>query len=38
MWSDKIDATVAPAKAIVNGQLVITKDGVQYNAAGAQVK
>ena len=35
---DNIDATVAPAKAIVNGQLVITKDGVQYNAAGAQVK
>ena len=35
---DNIDATVAPVKAIVNGQLVITKDGVQYNAAGAQVK
>ena len=35
---DNIDATVAPAKAIVNGQLVITKDGVQYNAQGAILK
>jgi hypothetical protein len=35
---DNIDATVAPVKAIVNGQLVITKDGVQYNAAGAIIK
>ena len=35
---DNIDATVAPVKAIVNGQLVITKDGVQYNAQGAIVK
>lgn len=35
---DNIDATIAPVKAIVNGQLVITKDGVQYNAAGAIIK
>ena len=35
---DNIDATVAPVKAIVNGQLVITKDGVQYNAQGQVVK
>ena len=35
---DNVDTTVAPAKAIVNGQLVITKDGVQYNAQGAIVK
>lgn len=35
---DNIDATVAPVKAIVNGQLVITKDGVQYNAQGAILK
>ena len=25
-------------KAIVNGKLIITKDGKQFNAAGAQVK
>lgn len=35
---DNVDTTVAPAKAIVNGQLVITKDGVQYNAQGAILK
>ena len=35
---ENLDTTVAPAKAIVNGQLVIVKDGVQYNAQGAVVK
>ena len=35
---ENLDTTVAPAKAIVNGQLVIVKDGVQYNATGAVVK
>ena len=35
---ENLDTTVAPAKAIVNGQLVIIRDGVQYNAQGAVVK
>ena len=35
---ENLDTTVAPAKAIVNGQLVIIKNGVQYNATGAVVK
>ena len=35
---ENLDTTVAPAKAIVNGQLVIVKDGVQYNAQGQVVK
>lgn len=35
---DNVTTTVAPVKAIVNGQLVILKDGVQYNAQGAVVK
>lgn len=35
---DNINTTVAPAKAIVNGQLVILKDGVKYNAQGATLK
>ena len=35
---DNITTIVAPAKAIVNGQLVILKDGVQYNAQGAVIK
>ena len=35
---DNLNTTVAPVKAIVNGQLVITKDGVQYNAQGAILK
>ena len=35
---ENLDTTVAPAKAIVNGQLVIIKNGVQYNAQGAVVK
>ena len=34
---DNLNTTVAPAKAIVNGQLVILKDGVKYNAQGAQL-
>lgn len=35
---DNLGTTVAPVKVIVNGQLIITKDGVQYNAQGAVVK
>ena len=35
---DNIDSTVAPVKAIVNGQLIIIKNGVQYNAQGQVVK
>lgn len=35
---DNVDTTVAPAKAIVNGQLVIIKNGVQYNALGQVIK
>ena len=35
---DNVEATVTPVKAIVNGQLVIIKNGVQYNATGAVVK
>ena len=35
---DNIDSTVAPVKAIVNGQLIIKKGDVQYNAQGAVVK
>ena len=35
---DNVTTTVAPVKAIVNGQLVIVKDGVKYNAQGAVVK
>ena len=35
---DNVTTTVAPVKAIVNGQLVIVKDGVQYNAQGAVIK
>ena len=35
---ENLDTTVAPAKAIVNGQLVIIKNGVQYNVQGAIVK
>ena len=35
---DNVTTTVAPVKAIVNGQLVILKNGVQYNAQGAVVK
>jgi hypothetical protein len=35
---DNIDSTVAPAKVINNGQLIIIRNGVQYNAQGAVVK
>ena len=35
---DNIDTTVAPAKVINNGQLIIIRNGVQYNAQGAVVK
>ena len=35
---DNINASVAPAKMIVNGQLIIIRNGVKFNAAGAVVK
>ena len=35
---DNVDTTVAPAKVINNGQLIIIRNGVQYNAQGAIVK
>ena len=35
---DNVEATVAPVKMIENGQLIIVKDGVQYNAQGAILK
>ena len=35
---DNINATVAPAKRINNGQLIIIKNGVQYNAQGQVIK
>ena len=35
---DNVNTTVAPVKAIVNGQLVIIRDGVKYNVQGAVVK
>ena len=35
---DNVNTTIVPVKAIVNGQLVIIKNGVQYNAQGQVVK
>ena len=35
---ENLDTTIAPAKVIKNGQLVIIKNSVQYNAQGAVVK
>ena len=35
---DNLNTTVAPVKMIENGQLIIVKDGVQYNAQGAVIK
>lgn len=35
---DNVDTTVAPVKVIENGQLIIIRNGVQYNAQGAVVK
>ena len=35
---DNINTTVAPVKAIVNGQLIIINNGVQYNAQGQVIK
>ena len=35
---ENITTTVAPVKVIENGQLIIIKDGVKYNVAGAVVK
>ena len=35
---DNVETTVAVKKAIINGQLIIVKDGVQYNAQGQVIK
>ena len=35
---ENLDASVAPVKVIENGQLIIIKNGVHYNALGAIVK
>ena len=35
---DNLNTTVAPVKMIENGQLIIVKNGVQYNAQGAILK
>lgn len=35
---DNVEATVAAKKAIINGQLVIVKDGVKFNALGQVIK
>ena len=35
---DNLNTTIAPVKMIENGQLIIVKDGVQYNAQGAILK
>ena len=35
---ENLQVTVKPVKAIKNGQLIITKDGKEYNAQGATVK
>gem|GEM_PF-2374410 len=35
---DAVNATVKALKSIVNGQLVIEKNGVQYNANGARIR
>ena len=35
---DNIDTTVAPVKAIENGQLIVIKNGVKYNALGQEIK
>ena len=35
---DNVEATVAPVKMIENGQLIIVKNGVKYNAQGAILK
>ena len=35
---DNIDTTVALVKAIENGQLIVIKNGVKYNALGQEIK
>lgn len=35
---DNVEATVAAKKAIINGQLIIVKDGVKFNALGQVIK
>ena len=35
---DNVEATVAPVKVIENGQLIVIKNGVKYNALGQEIK
>ena len=35
---DNLNTTVAPVKAIVNGQLIVIKNGVKFNAQGQVIK
>ena len=35
---DNLNTTVAPVKAIINGQLIIINNGVQFNAQGQVIK
>ena len=35
---DNVEATVAPVKTIENGQLIVIKNGVKYNALGQEIK
>lgn len=35
---DNVETTVAAKKAIINGQLIIVKDGVKFNALGQVIK
>ena len=35
---DNLNGAVAPVKMIENGQLIVIKDGVKFNAQGAVVK
>ena len=35
---DNLNTTVAPVKTIINGQLIVIKNGVKYNALGQEIK
>jgi hypothetical protein len=35
---DNVEATVAPVKVIENGQLIVIKNGVKFNAQGQVIK
>jgi hypothetical protein len=35
---ENVETTVAPVKVIKNGQLIIIKNGVEYNVQGAVIK